>query len=403
MLPAVLSMRYIPCHVISSRPMILSSRIVHRPLSTYINDPHSVLGVSRDASEKDIKRAYHLKIKTLHPDVNPSPEARKEYDRTMKAYEMLKEPRSQSSMGGGYSNPFGGSQQQQQQQQQQQYQYQYQSNPFESGGFEFRDFKVNPNMARGFEAFEEILRQAGNTHSRSYRVNSDFEFSQTAFNSFFQNGFQQQFQSEGLRYPNDKAFSISESFMNLLGAKSMSLEDSHGETVSSLYLTNPLTQRIEYANHTGISGQPAVFERTKSAPNRGSGPMASQMQIKDEEGRVLHTFVPVENPGTFFPSLLRAVGAESMYSEWVVIPTKISEGLEPGVTSLSRLRIPLVGNLFQWYGTWGNVVGSCMMRKKLWGKLAGQHASFRRDNAVIGSAALPFIFPFAAHMFHNRM
>ena len=74
-----------------------------------IDDPYKVLGVSRDASDDEIKQAYRRLAKQYHPDRNPGDtEAAKKMQQINAAYEQIKNPeKSQPQSGYGY-DPFSG-------------------------------------------------------------------------------------------------------------------------------------------------------------------------------------------------------------------------------------------------------------------------------------------------------
>lgn len=56
-------------------------------------DYYQTLGVSRDASEKDIKQAYRKLAKKHHPDANPNnPQAEARFKEINEAYEVLSDP-----------------------------------------------------------------------------------------------------------------------------------------------------------------------------------------------------------------------------------------------------------------------------------------------------------------------
>ena len=83
-----------------------------------IDDPYKVLGLSPDASDEDVKRAYRRLAKKYHPDLNPGDqEAARKMQEVNAAYEQIKNPekftRQQSGGYGGYYEPFGGYRQQQ--------------------------------------------------------------------------------------------------------------------------------------------------------------------------------------------------------------------------------------------------------------------------------------------------
>ena len=76
-------------------------------------NPYDLLGVSKTASDAEIKRAYHKLARTLHPDVNPDKKAAEKFKAVSAAYELLsdKEKRKRFDEGvideNGNPTPFG--------------------------------------------------------------------------------------------------------------------------------------------------------------------------------------------------------------------------------------------------------------------------------------------------------
>lgn len=86
-------------------------------------DYYSILGLNRDASDKDVKSAYRQLSKKYHPDKNPEDEsAHQKFIEVGEAYEVLSDPEKRKVFdqfgadalknggggGGGYDGPGGG-------------------------------------------------------------------------------------------------------------------------------------------------------------------------------------------------------------------------------------------------------------------------------------------------------
>lgn len=129
-------------------------------------DPYQTLGVEKNASASDIKKAYYQLVKKFHPDVNKEKDSEKRFHKIQESYELLKdkEKRAQYDQFGsaafdanGNANPFQGG-----------------GNPFGShSGNPFGGAQGNPFSGMGFD-FEDLFKQAFNGSNRGGHSQGSF-------------------------------------------------------------------------------------------------------------------------------------------------------------------------------------------------------------------------------------
>lgn len=115
-------------------------------------NPYKVLGIEKNASSADIKKAYYQLVKKHHPDVNKEKDSEKTFHKIQESYELLsnKEKRAQYDQfgaaafdGGSNGESFGA------------------GNPFGGSGNPFGRSQGNPFSGMGFD-FEDLFKQAFN-------------------------------------------------------------------------------------------------------------------------------------------------------------------------------------------------------------------------------------------------
>lgn len=68
-------------------------------------DPYAELGVARDASSEEIRRAYRQVARRHHPDVNRDPGGPERFAAAARAYEIVNDPAARARYDNRFSGP----------------------------------------------------------------------------------------------------------------------------------------------------------------------------------------------------------------------------------------------------------------------------------------------------------
>ncbi|WP_298853555.1 J domain-containing protein [uncultured Ruegeria sp.] len=215
------------------------------------DDPYTVLGVSKDASAAEIKKAYRRIAKECHPDLKPGDaEAEAKFKAAAAAYDLLKDPETRARFDNGEIDASG------QERPQQQYYRDY----AEAAGNPYRGRQADPDDMS--DIFAEFMRgRSGFGDQRGHEFHAP---------------------GHNLNY------SLQISFLDAVFGASQKL-------------TLPDGDRIEVKIPAGITDGQTIRLRGKGAPGYGEGPAGDALvtvsvakhPVFDRQGDDIHITLPI--------------------------------------------------------------------------------------------------------------
>ena len=212
------------------------------------DDPYSVLGVSKDASDAEIKKAYRRIAKECHPDLKPGDAgAEAKFKAAAAAYDLLKDPEKRAQYDRGEIDASG------QDRPQQQYYRDY----AEAAGNPYRGRQADPDDMS--DIFAEFMRGRGGYGQREFHAPG-----------------------------HNVNYSLQISFLDAVFGASQKL-------------TLPDGDRIEVKIPAGITDGQTIRLRDKGAPGYGEGPPGDALvtvsvashPVFDRQGDDIHITLPI--------------------------------------------------------------------------------------------------------------
>ena len=214
------------------------------------DDPYSALGVTKDASDAEIKKAYRRIAKECHPDLKPGDaEAEAKFKAAAAAYDLLKDPEKRAQFDRGEIDASG----------QERAQQQYYRDYAEAAGNPYRGRAADPDDMS--DIFAEFMRRRASYGQRS-----------------------QGFHAPG----HNRSYSLQISFLDAVFGASQKL-------------TLPDGDRIEVKIPAGITDGQTIRLRGKGDPGFGEGPAGDALvtvsvaahPVFDRQGDDIHITLPI--------------------------------------------------------------------------------------------------------------
>ena len=253
-------------------------------------DYYSALGVSRDAGEDDIKKAYRRLARKYHPDVNPGDKASEErFKKVTEAYEVLSDAKKRQMY-----DQFGF----------------YSENGAPTGGHEAG--QRGPGMGFGGFDFSDFMSQAGAAGAGRGRTAPDSGSFRDIFSNWFGRG---QEETEEPEKGTDLEYGLSIDFWQGIKGTQVKLSISRQETCSTCHGTGSAGSQISVCPQCNGSGQVTqmggAMRFSLTCPRcGGSGRLKNACPTCHGDGRVASTeTVEVRiPPGAQNGSRLRVAG-----------------------------------------------------------------------------------------------